>query len=68
MAKRRAQGPDLFTPRCETCDRSMIRTESGFLVCPMGHGKLASEARHGEGDAPDTCGLYGSETDVVGGL
>lgn len=43
MGKRRAQGPDLFTPRCETCNRPMIRTESGFLACPMGHGKLHVE-------------------------
>jgi hypothetical protein len=41
MARRRTQtGPDLFTLRCATCGAYLRRTESGYLACPNGHGKL----------------------------
>ena len=38
---------------CCTCGRPMVRTESGFLCCPAGHGKLIGEGATGEPDDPD---------------
>lgn len=45
--------PGLFNPNaveagdsastCRNCGRPMLRTESGFLCCPVGHGKLIDE-------------------------
>jgi hypothetical protein len=28
---------------CCTCGRQMVRTESGYLCCPVGHGRLIDE-------------------------
>lgn len=28
---------------CDLCDRPLVRTASGFLACPAGHGKLREE-------------------------
>lgn len=39
--KRRDPGPDLYSLRCESCGRYLVRSESGqYLQCPEGHGKL----------------------------
>lgn len=38
---------------CCTCGRAMVRTESGFLCCPAGHGKLLDEGATGEPDDQD---------------
>jgi hypothetical protein len=40
---------------CCTCDRPMVRTESGFLCCPTGHGKLIDKGATGEPDDQDHC-------------
>lgn len=40
MRREREAGPDLFSLRCQTCSKYLIRTESGYLACPMGHGRL----------------------------
>jgi hypothetical protein len=40
MAKRKDGGANLFTLRCETCNRYLVLTESGYWACPNGHGKL----------------------------
>jgi hypothetical protein len=53
--------PRLFDPNaveagdtplvCCTCGRPMVRTESGYLCCPAGHGKLiAEEVEDGDPD------------------
>lgn len=32
---------------CDVCGRTMIRTGSGYLSCPLGHGSLQlAEVRH----------------------
>ena len=39
---------------CCTCGRPMVRTESGYLCCPAGHGKLIDEgATAGDVDQDD---------------
>lgn len=35
--------PGLFSPKCGECGRELVTTESGFLCCPMGHGRLVVE-------------------------
>ena len=42
MARRRKTDdtPNLFALRCEECQRQLVKTASGFLACPLGHGKL----------------------------
>ena len=42
--KSRRAAPDLFSPRCSECGEYLITTESGYLACPRGHGKLFIEA------------------------
>ncbi len=43
MAKRKktCDEPNLFALRCDECGRQLVNTESGYLACPMGHGRLA---------------------------
>lgn len=31
---------DLFAQRCDQCQRQLLPTESGYLACPVGHGRL----------------------------
>lgn len=42
--------------RCPVCDRHLVETESGYLSCPMAHGKLrpalVSEQPDDEDDEP----------------
>lgn len=33
---------------CATCGRRMVRTPSGYVACPAGHGRLLAET-----DCPD---------------
>lgn len=40
MRRRKTDEPDLFRPRCGECGKPLHRTESGYLACPDGHGKL----------------------------
>jgi hypothetical protein len=48
--------PELFPPghdevsalTCGACGEFLVRTPSGWLVCPRGHGKLTCEAEPGE--------------------
>ncbi len=81
--KVRDEEPGLFSLRCEQCGEYLISTTSGYLCCPMGHGRLQIDAPPDDGDG---CGLWsvddlpgesrqaGSfgddppEWDVVGGL
>ena len=42
--KRKSSEPSLFALRCEECGEYMVSTESGYLACPRGHGKLALDA------------------------
>jgi hypothetical protein len=35
--------PILTALRCEDCGHYLARTESGFLACPLGHGRLIRE-------------------------
>lgn len=38
--RKREAAPDLFSLRCQECGRPMIHTQSGYLSCPLGHGRL----------------------------
>jgi hypothetical protein len=35
--------PTLYSLRCGECGHYLTRTPSGFLACPLGHGKLILE-------------------------
>ena len=39
-----ANGPPLSALSCVTCGQPLVRTPSGYLACPRGHGKLLTEA------------------------
>jgi len=58
MARKRKgkvhQELSLFSPRCEQCGEVMVVTESEYLCCPRGHGKLHLDAPP-EGEA---CGSW----------
>ncbi len=50
LAKTYGHQADLFQDNgaevdihCETCGEYMVRTESGYVTCPKGHGKLLEE-------------------------
>jgi hypothetical protein len=61
MARRRRDtGPGLFDLRCEACGHYLVRTPSGYLACPKGHGKLQQE------EAPEPCGSWFDEDDCGG--
>ncbi len=34
----------LFDLHCSQCGRTMIDTQSGYISCPLGHGRLLAEA------------------------
>jgi hypothetical protein len=38
-----AATPNLFALHCEQCQRQLIRTASGYLACPNGHGQLKED-------------------------
>jgi hypothetical protein len=44
--------PILTSLRCSECGHYLARTESGFLACPLGHGRLIRESD----DDRDRCG------------
>ncbi len=52
MARKRKNPdePNLFALRCEECNRQLVGTESGYLSCPIGHGRLQVDeiVTHGE--------------------
>jgi hypothetical protein len=50
---------------CRTCDRPMVRTASGYLCCPAGHGKLIDEGATDR--APDQDDQDGADLDDVMG-
>jgi hypothetical protein len=43
MKRQKHDEPSLYAPRCEDCGHFLVRTESGYLACPLGHGKLIRE-------------------------
>jgi hypothetical protein len=49
-------GPTLFGLRCEHCGHYLARTPSGFLACPLGHGKLIDDS-----DDPKDCQQPGDD-------
>lgn len=56
MRRRKQHQPNLFA-LCQECGRAMEKTESGFLVCPAGHGRLHAEPRPDD-DQPEPCGSF----------
>jgi hypothetical protein len=38
---------------CQECGRALVHTESGYLCCPRGHGKLLTEAAAEPDDEAD---------------
>lgn len=43
MRPRKPPTPSLFDLRCSECQAYLLRTVSGYLACPQGHGKLVEE-------------------------
>jgi hypothetical protein len=58
MARRRqrADEPNLFALRCSACGQQLVRTASGYLSCPEGHGKLRLDEDRPE--EPEPWGLW----------
>jgi hypothetical protein len=57
MARRRkTDEPNLFALRCEECQRQLVKTISGYLACPLGHGKLCLDDEPPE--EPERCGSW----------
>ena len=54
--RRRAEEPNLFGIRCGECGRQLTRTQSGYLACPLGHGKLRVDDEAPE--EPERCGSW----------
>lgn len=65
MKRRREASPDLFSLRCETCNRYLVRTESGYMACDRGHGKLLIEAP--EIPEADTYSMFIDDLEPVDG-
>ncbi len=42
-SNRHADTPNLFSLRCDECDSLLVTTDSGYLACPRGHGKLIDQ-------------------------
>ncbi len=36
-------GPEVSDLACASCGELLVRTQSGYLACPRGHGRLISE-------------------------
>ena len=34
---------ELFDLTCQSCGRAMVDTSSGYIACPMGHGRLLKD-------------------------
>lgn len=54
--KRRKRDRDqlsLFGIKCEVCSRPLVPTESGYVACPNGHGRLCLDA---ESVSEEPCG------------
>jgi hypothetical protein len=43
MRRQKHEEPTLYSLRCVDCGHFLVRTESGFLACPLGHGRLIRE-------------------------
>jgi hypothetical protein len=43
MTRPKHDEPTLYSLPCEECGHYLARTPSGFLACPLGHGKLIRE-------------------------
>jgi hypothetical protein len=48
----------LFSRRCEDCGRPLDRTPSGFLACPLGHGRLVRESEDDPQPADESSGRW----------
>ena len=53
MPKKREPQPDMFSLRCEACNRYLILTESGYWSCPQARHNVVTDTY----DAPR---LYGA--------
>lgn len=40
MRRKQSNEPNLFALRCDQCMRQLVGTDSGYLACPIGHGRL----------------------------
>jgi hypothetical protein len=62
--KRKQPDPDLFSLKCVECGEYLIQTESGYLCCPKGHGRLRIDA---EADIPgENSGSWFDTLEIVG--
>lgn len=53
MGRRRVESqPDMWSLRCEQCNRYLIMTESGYWSCPLGHGRLIVDSYEAAQDQP----------------
>lgn len=46
--------PNLFGIACDVCSRQLVPTQSGYLCCPLGHGRLVADVE----PAQDGGGLF----------
>jgi len=47
-------GPEESSLACSVCGEYLVRTQSGYLCCPRGHGKLLAEELPGD----EPCGSW----------
>jgi hypothetical protein len=66
MARRRprTEEPNLFALRCDECGRQLETTPSGYLACPLGHGKLRADVPPLD---PEPSGLWFGDEPPDGG-
>ncbi len=58
--KQRQTAPDLYSARCAECGEYLVQTESGFLCCPKGHGRLQLDDQRDPAPADEPCAnLFG---------
>jgi hypothetical protein len=58
MTRPKHDEPALYSLRCAECGHYLARTPSGFLACPLGHGKLIRETDDDPQPADESSGLW----------
>jgi hypothetical protein len=58
MTRQKHDEPTLYSLQCEECGHYLTRTPSGFLACPLGHGKLIRETPDDPQPADESSGLW----------
>jgi hypothetical protein len=58
MRRQKYDDATLYSLRCEDCGHYLTRTPSGYLACPLGHGKLIRETPDDPQPADESSGLW----------